>query len=276
MSKCEGCSLEGECSKNGACEIENNPLNRVKNVIGVMSGKGGVGKSTIVALTACELKRRGYSVGIMDADITGPSIPRLFGLGDKKAYAGQNGIQPVKTAEGISIMSMNFLLENEEDAVVWRGPIIAGAVKQFWTDVVWGDLDFLFVDMPPGTGDVPLTVMQSMPVNGIMLVSTPQNLVSMIVAKAVDMIQKMNINVLGVVENMSYLTCPDCGKKIEIFGDNAAKTAAEKVGAPLLGELPMDKDLVELSDEGRVEVFGTLKDNFKAIVDNVLDSLKKK
>lgn len=275
MNKCEGCSLEGECSRGGACQI-NNPLNRVKNVIGVMSGKGGVGKSTIAALTACELERRGYSVGIMDADVTGPSIPRLFGLGGRKAYAGEQGIKPVKSAGGISVMSMNFLLENEEDAVVWRGPIIAGVVKQFWTDVVWGGLDFLFVDMPPGTGDVPLTVMQSMPVNGIILVSTPQNLVSMIVAKAVDMIRKMNTDVLGVVENMSYITCPDCGKRIEIFGKNAADSAAEKVGAPLLGELPMDGELVRISDEGRVEDFAALGGYFGTIVDNVLDSLKKK
>lgn len=274
MDNCEICSAKEGCSKDkSGCMVENNPMNSVKHVIGVMSGKGGVGKSTISSLIASELKDRGYKVGLLDADITGPSIPRLFGIKDKKALIDELGIRPVQTATGIGVMSMNLLLDKENDSVIWRGPLIASAVKQFWTDVFWGELDFLIVDMPPGTGDVPLTVMQSMPITGIVLVSTPQNLVSMIVAKAVDMAKKMDIKVLGVIENMSYITCPECSKKIEIFGQNAAEKSAEKVGADLLGELPMDKDLMELSDEGKVELFGKLNEDFKNIVDNILNKI---
>lgn len=275
MDNCEICSAKEGCSKQGECMVENNPLNRVKNVIAVMSGKGGVGKSTVSALIACELKSRGYKVGLLDADITGPSIPRLFGIKDEKSVFDEQGIYPVKTRTDIGVMSMNLLLDNENEAVIWRGPLIASAVKQFWTDVIWGELDFLIVDMPPGTGDVPLTVMQSMPITGVILVSTPQNLVSMIVAKAVDMAKKMNMKVLGVIENMSYITCPECTKKIEIFGVNAAEKSAENVGAHLLGELPMDKDLMELSDQGRVELFGKLSEDFKKIVNSILDKVNK-
>lgn len=274
MGNCDNCPSKATCtSSKESCTIENNPSNKVKHLIGIMSGKGGVGKSTVCALIASELRARGYSVGVLDADITGPTIPRLFGIEDKKALSDGRHIYPVKTSTGIGVMSMNLLLDREEEAVIWRGPMVAGVVKQFWTDVIWGELDYLIVDMPPGTGDVPLTAMQSLPITGIVLVSTPQNFVSMIVAKAVDMIKKMNVKVLGVIENMSYMTCPECSHKIEIFGSNAAYKSAEKVGTELLGELPMDKDLMALSDEGRVELFGKLKDEFKSIVDNILNKL---
>ncbi|SKA90651.1 Chromosome partitioning ATPase, Mrp family, contains Fe-S cluster [Caloramator quimbayensis] len=275
MANCDSCPSKDGCNKGDSCMVENNPLNQVKNIIAVMSGKGGVGKSTISSLIACELKNRGYRVGLLDADITGPSIPRLFGMTNKSVEITEDGIYPPQSVTGVYVMSMNLLTEYEEQAVVWRGPLIAGAVKQFWTDVVWGDLDYLIVDMPPGTGDVPLTVMQSIPVTGIVMVSTPQNLVSMIVSKAVDMAKKMNVKVLGVIENMSYITCPECNKKIEVFGENAAQRAAEKIGIDLLGELPLDNDLMELSDEGRVELFGKMKEDFKSIVDEIINKINK-
>lgn len=273
LANCDSCPSKANCKRQETCMIENNPLNSVKHIIAIMSGKGGVGKSTISALIASELRNRNFRVGILDADITGPSIPRLFGMKNRRAEVSGEGIYPAETVTGIYVMSMNLLTEYEEQAVIWRGPMIAGAVKQFWTDVIWGDLDFLIVDMPPGTGDVPLTVMQSMPISGVVMVSTPQNLVSMIVSKASDMAKKMDIKVLGVIENMSYITCPECGKKIEVFGANAAEEAAKKIGVNLLGELPLDKDLMELSDEGRVELFGKFKDDFKGIVDNILAKL---
>ncbi|QCX33022.1 Mrp/NBP35 family ATP-binding protein [Caloramator sp. E03] len=275
MADCKSCPSNSKCNKQDNCMIENNPLNQVKNVIAVMSGKGGVGKSTISSLIACELKDRGFRVGILDADITGPSIPRLFGITKKGVEITEEGIFPAESVTGVYVMSMNLLTDYEEQAVLWRGPLIAGAVKQFWTDVIWGDLDYLIVDMPPGTGDVPLTVMQSIPVTGILMVSTPQNLVSMIVSKAIDMAKKMDVSVLGVIENMSYIICPECNKKIEIFGENAAKKASEKLGIDLLGELPLDKDLMELSDEGRVELFGKLKEDFKGIVDEIINKINK-
>lgn len=274
MANCDNCPSKSSCNKEN-CMVENNPLNQVKNIIAVMSGKGGVGKSTIASLIACELKDRGFRVGILDADITGPSVPRLFGMTKKRVEITEQGIYPAQSVTGVYVMSMNLLTDYEEQAVVWRGPLIAGAVKQFWTDVIWGDLDYLIVDMPPGTGDVPLTVMQSIPVTGIVMVSTPQNLVSMIVSKAIDMAKKMSVDVLGVIENMSYIICPECSKKIEIFGENSAKKAAEKLGIDLLGELPLDKDLMELSDEGRVELFGKMKEDFKGIVDEIINKINK-
>lgn len=273
LANCESCPSKGNCSKSNECMVENNPLNSVKNIIGVMSGKGGVGKSTVSALLACELKNKGYRVGILDADITGPSIPRLFGMKNKKAEIAQEGIYPAQSVTGIYVMSMNLLTEYEDQAVIWRGPLIAGAVKQFWTDVIWGDLDFLIIDMPPGTGDVPLTVMQSIPLTGVVMVSTPQNLVSMIVAKSVNMANKMGTPVLGVVENMSYIICSECNNKIEVFGKNAASKAAETIGADLLGDMPLDNELVELADEGRIELFGKTKDDFKPIVNKILDKI---
>ena len=275
MANCDSCPSKGKCSSDKeSCMIENNPKSNVKNIIAVMSGKGGVGKSSITGALASEVKARGFSVGILDADITGPSIPRIFGLNGENAYANEEGIIPLTTATGIKVMSMNFLTEYEEQAVIWRGPLIAGAVKQFWTDVVWGDLDYLFVDMPPGTGDVPLTVMQVMPVTGVVMVSTPQNMVSMIVAKAVNMTEKMNKKVIGVIENMSYIECKNCGEKTYIFGESSAEKAAEKVGADLLGELPLDTEMAELSEEGKIELYVKINDRFKKITDNVLEKIK--
>lgn len=224
----------------------------IKKVIGVVSGKGGVGKSMVTDLLAVAFSRKGYHCAIMDADITGPSIPKAFGL-TQKAEGTQDTIYPVKTKTGIDVMSINLLLENETDPVIWRGPVIAGAVKQFWTDVLWEDVDYMFVDMPPGTGDVPLTVFQSLPLDGIVVVTTPQDLVSMIVGKAVKMAEMMDVPVLGLVENMSYLTCPGCGKKIEVFGHSKAYEIAAEYGIPAVAKLPIDPKIAELADVGRIE-----------------------
>lgn len=223
----------------------------MKRVIGVMSGKGGVGKSTISVLIAKELKRRGFKVGIMDADITGPSIPRLLGIKDARVEQSELGIIPAQ-ADGISVMSLNLLLSDERQPVIWRGPIIAGTVKQFWEEVFWGELDYLIIDLPPGTGDVALTVMQSIPISGMVIVSVPQDMVSMIVAKAVNMIRTMKIPLIGVVENMSYLTCPDCGKKIELFSGKRGEFEKE-LDVQLLGELPMLPAIADISELGLKE-----------------------
>lgn len=229
-----------------------NEHSNVRKVIGVVSGKGGVGKSMVTALSAVAASRNGYKVGILDADITGPSIPKMFGIKDK-AMSSEFGILPGETPTGIKVMSLNLLTENESDPVVWRGPVIAGAVTQFWTEVVWGDLDVMFIDMPPGTGDVPLTVFQSLPVDGILIVTSPQELVSMIVEKAAKMAKMMDIPILGIVENMSYLACPDCGKRIEVFGPSHAAEVAERSDLKLLAQLPIDTELAGLSDKGKIE-----------------------
>lgn len=229
-----------------------NEHSNVRKVIGVVSGKGGVGKSMVTALSAVAASRNGYKVGILDADITGPSIPKMFGIKDK-AMSSEFGILPGETSTGIKVMSLNLLTENESDPVVWRGPVIAGAVTQFWTEVVWGDLDVMFIDMPPGTGDVPLTVFQSLPVDGILIVTSPQELVSMIVEKAAKMAKMMDIPILGIVENMSYLACPDCGKRIEVFGPSHAAEVAERSDLKLLAQLPIDTELAGLSDKGKIE-----------------------
>ena len=226
----------------------------VKKVIGVVSGKGGVGKSMVTSLMAVLMNRRGHHTAVLDADITGPSIPKAFGL-HTKAQACDFGLLPVTTVGGIDVMSVNLLLQNEDDPVVWRGPVIAGTVKQFWSEVVWNDVDYMFVDMPPGTGDVPLTVFQSLPLDGIIIVTTPQELVSMIVTKAVKMAQLMNIPVLGIVENMSYVQCPDCGKKISIFGESKLDEVAAANGLKVLGRLPIDPKLTAACDRGAVEKF---------------------
>lgn len=231
------------------------PLNKdssIKHVYAIMSGKGGVGKSSTTASLATAMAKRGYKVGIMDADITGPSIPAAFGV-HTKAEGSELGIYPAETKTGIEIMSLNLLTENETDPVVWRGPVIAGAVKQFWTDVIWGDVDYLFVDMPPGTGDVPLTVFQSLPVDGIIVVTSPQDLVSMIVTKAVHMAQMMSIPVLGLIENYSYYQCPDCGAKHAIFGESHLEQEAMQLGLPLLAQLPIDPELAAAIDVGKAE-----------------------
>ncbi|MDY5213207.1 Mrp/NBP35 family ATP-binding protein [Intestinibacter sp.] len=276
MSNCGSCPSKGECGKDQqSCGIENNPLNNIKKIIGVMSGKGGVGKSTVSALIARNLAKQGYKVGILDADITGPSIPRLLGVKDAKAMGAPNNcIYPVQSADGIKVMSLNLLLEDENQPVIWRGAMISNTVKQFYTDVIWGELDYLLIDMPPGTGDVALTVMQSIPISGIVMVSVPQDMVSMIVAKAVNMVRKLNIKIIGLVENMSYIVCPDCGKKIEIFKGNDTDKLLDDLQLNLLGTLPMNAGLGNVSvgvyKDGDEEVEGL----FNPIVINLLNSLK--
>ncbi|MBQ7070919.1 MAG: Mrp/NBP35 family ATP-binding protein [Ruminococcus sp.] len=231
-----------------------NPKSSVKKVYAVMSGKGGVGKSIVTSMLAVLANRKGLKTAILDADITGPSIPTSFNV-HSKAVGTEDGIEPVVTAKGIKVMSLNLLLENETDPVVWRGPVIAGAVKQFWTDVIWGDLDVMFIDMPPGTGDVPLTVFQSLPVDGIIVVTSPQELVSMIVEKAVNMADLMNIPVMGLVENMSYYVCPDCGKKHSIFGESHIDQTAKAFGISDTAKLPIDPQLASWCDQGLIELF---------------------
>ena len=231
-------------------------VNRIGNVIAVMSGKGGVGKSLVTALTAIALRRKGYEVGILDADITGPSIPKMFGITGHPG-GSETAILPVTSKSGIEIMSINLLLPNEDEAVIWRGPLIAKTITQFWGDVLWGNLDYLIVDLPPGTADAPLTVMQSLPLLGVIIVFTPQDLTAMIVRKAVNMTRHMNKPVLGIVENMSYLYVPEINKKIEIFGKSRGEEMAHVTGAPLLGQLPLDPELAKLCDEGNIELYNT-------------------
>ena len=248
----------GSCSQNCAERDLHAYLNKessVKKVIGIVSGKGGVGKSLVTSLLASKVCKDGFRTAILDADITGPSIPESFGVGNKRAEAveGQDALKTVVTDSGIQLMSMNFLLQNENDPVVWRGPVIAGAVKQFWTDVIWKDVDFMFVDMPPGTGDVPLTMYQSLPIDGIIIVSSPQQLVRVIVEKAVNMANMMNIPILGLVENMSYVKCPDCGKEITVFGKSNIDKISETFNIPVLARLPMEEKTSAAIDAGDVE-----------------------
>lgn len=229
-------------------------MSHIKKVIGVVSGKGGVGKSLVTSLLAVLSQRKGYKTAIMDADITGPSIPKAFGL-HGHAEASEWGLFPVKTAAGTGVMSLNLLMKNETDPVVWRGPLISGAVKQFWTDVIWGDVDYMFIDMPPGTGDVALTVFQSIPVDGIVIVASPQELVGMIVEKAVNMAKMMDVPVLALVENMSYITCPDCGKEIHVFGESHIDEIAKKHGVGTVARMPIDPKLAAACDAGTIESF---------------------
>ena len=238
----------------------------IKKVIGVVSGKGGVGKSLTTSLLASFAQKQGLSVGIMDADITGPSIPKMFGVKDR-ITGDENGINTVLSPSGMQMVSMNLLLDEETSPVIWRGMVISGTVMQFWTDVIWKDVDLLFIDMPPGTGDVPLTVFQSIPISGIVIVSTPQDLVKMVVEKAVNMAAMMNVPVLGLVENMSYLACPDCGKKIEVFGHSKAKSIASEYGIPAIAQMPLDPRISTLADEGRIEDYdgSALSDVFAQI-----------
>jgi len=275
MADCGSCPSNGKCDNKDTCSIENNPLNKVKNIIGVMSGKGGVGKSTISALITHELNKKGYKVGLMDSDITGPSIPRLLGIKDVKPIMSESGIMPVRTFEGIDVISMNFLVENEDDPVIWRGPAVSGVVKQFWTDVIWGELDYLIIDMPPGTGDVALTVMQSIPITGIVMVSTPQDLVSMIVGKAINMANKLDINIIGLIENMSYLVCPKCSEKIRIFESDNIDEFLSKNDLDLLGEIPMCKEIVNISNKGEYKLNIELTGIAENIVSKIIDKTKK-
>ena len=272
MSGCSGnCSSCGsDCADRKAESLlaKLNDKASVKKVIAVVSGKGGVGKSTVTAMSAVAMARKGYKVAVLDADITGPSAPTAFGVTECQG-ATPEGLYPAVTKGGIQVMSINLLLDNNTDPVVWRGPVIAGAVKQFWTDVIWEDVDYMFVDMPPGTGDVPLTVFQSLPVDGIIIVTSPQDLVSMIVTKAVKMANMMHIPVLGFVENYSYLECPDCGKKIEVFGKSHLDDVAAQFDLPVLARLPIDPNVAHCYDSGMMETVDTSK------LDKVMDSVEK-
>lgn len=250
-SDCAGCAHADSCgSKPQSLLKPANPHSHVNKVIAVVSGKGGVGKSMVTASLARIMREQGFNVGIMDADITGPSIPKMYGI-HKQAMGTEEGIIPEEAKDGTKIMSVNLLLPNESDPVIWRGPVIANVVTQFWTDVMWGELDYLFVDMPPGTGDVPLTVFQSLPVDGIVIVTSPQELVHMIVKKAYNMACQMDIPVLGIVENYSYLVCPDCGKKISVFGESHVDETAKELDIPVIGKMPIDAGLAEAVEEER-------------------------
>ncbi len=249
-SSCEGCEHAGEHHADFSATL--NPMSSVKKVIGIVSGKGGVGKSLVTSLLAAAMRKRGYRTAVLDADITGPSIPKAFGLSGR-ASGSEIGLMPLTTTSGIEVISANMFLQDESDPVIWRGPMIANMVKQFWTDVVWTDIDFMFVDMPPGTGDVPLTVFQSLPVDGIIVVTSPQELVSMIVAKAVKMAKMMNIPILGLVENYSYFHCPDNGKDYKIFGESHLEQTAAAYGLKVLANLPIDPAIAAACDAGKAE-----------------------
>lgn len=272
MSNCESCPSKNNCSKQESCTIENNPLNHVKNIIGIMSGKGGVGKSTVSALIARKLRQKGYNVGVLDADITGPSIPRLLRIEGERAHGSENGIIPVVSEEGIKVISLNLVLEDENAPVLWRGPMIGGAVKQFWSEVLWGELDYLIIDMPPGTGDVALTVMQSIPLTGIIMVSVPQEFVTMIVTKAVNMARRMDVKVLGVVENMSYINCPCCGCTIDLFDKQDTDAFVKRMGIELLGELPMVRELMNLSKSTDKGLAAKVDETLDIIADKIINT----
>ncbi len=251
---CSSCGAD--CGERNAIQKERqNEKSNIKKVIAVVSGKGGVGKSMVTSMLAVAANRMGFKTAVLDADITGPSIPRMFGITEQKAYGDGEFIYPVNTRLDTKVMSLNLLLERETDPVIWRGPVIANTVTQFWTDVAWGDIDFMFVDMPPGTGDVPLTVFQSLPVDGIVVVASPQELVSMIVEKAVNMAEMMEIPILGIVENMSYLKCPDCGKEISVFGESGIDEVAKAHGLNIIEKLPIDPELANICDKGAIEIF---------------------
>ena len=260
---CDGC--KEECPEHDF-SVAAHPLSSIDRVIGIVSGKGGVGKSLVTSLLAIEMQKQGHSSGILDADITGPSIPKIFGI-KEMAATNEHGAIPITTKTGIDIMSVNLLLQDPTDPIIWRGPAIANIVKQFWCDVIWSGIEYLLVDMPPGTGDVPLTVFQSLPLNGIIIVTSPQELVSMIVEKAVKMAEQMSIPILGIIENLSYLSCPDCDKKIEIFGKSNVDTIAQKHGLKVLAKLPLNPAVATLCDHGEIESFNEdwLKEAVKEI-----------
>ena len=271
---CSSCSEVCDERKEQKNDFSEKPheMSNIKKVIGIVSGKGGVGKSLVTSMLAVTMNRIGYHTAILDADVTGPSIPKAFGIREK-ARANKLGLLPVKTKTGIDIMSVNLLLENDTDPVVWRGPIIAGTVKQFWTDVIWSDVDFMFIDMPPGTGDVPLTVFQSIAVDGIIVVTSPQELVSMIVSKAVKMAEMMNIPIIGLVENMSYFKCPDNGKEYQIFGDSHIDEIADKHQLKILAKLPIDPKISAACDNGMIEDFN---ENWFISVAEILEKVEDK
>ena len=276
MSSCSGCSSQGSCDSTSCsgCSVpqktQAQQLSNIKNVIVVMSGKGGVGKSSFSSLIAIALNKKGYKVGILDGDITGPSIPKLFGLHGNPQMS-EFGAYPMKSENGISVMSMNLLLPNDDEPVVWRGPVISGVIKQFWEEVVWGDLDYLVVDLPPGTGDATLTILQTLPVNGVYMVTSPQDLANMIVRKGIKMVEMMNLPVLGIAENMSYLSCPDCGKKINLFGESSIAETCKNHKVPLIGKFPLDPQLAQLGDAGKIESYeGAVLDILMENIDEFL------
>lgn len=251
-----------------------NENSNIKNIIAVMSGKGGVGKSSVASLVALSLKKQGFEVGILDADITGPSIPKIFGINGQRASGNEKSIDPVETRSGIKVISLNLLIKDEDSPVIWRGPLLGSTVKQFFTDVNWGELDYLVIDLPPGTGDVSLTIMQSVPVDGLIVVTAPQDLVNLIVKKSVNMANMMQVPILGIIENMSYYECPDCGKRINIFGKSKLEEVAEGLDMKIIHKFPIDSQFVELCDEGRIEwypemafgAFGEFNEQMETVV----------
>ena len=267
---CSSCGENCSSKEKQDMRIAQGPFSNVKKVIGVVSGKGGVGKSLVTSLLASATQAKGYSTAVLDADVTGPSIPKSFGIKDR-AEADETGLLPKVSKTGVKIMSVNLLLETEDSPVVWRGPVISGVIQQFWKDVAWDEVDFMFVDMPPGTGDVALTVFQNLPVDGIIIVTTPQDLVTMIVKKAYNMAKLMNIPVLGLVENMSYAVCPDCGKEIKIFGESKIEEIAAELKVPVLAKIPINPKTAELVDKGAVELVGD--DYVKGAVE-IIEKLK--
>ena len=270
---CSSCSLNCPSKNGGVQKDAPNPKSNVKNIIAIVSGKGGVGKSLVTSMLAVHLSRLGFSVGILDADITGPSIPKAFGMHADVDGDGEGNMLPPQTANGIKILSVNLMLDDETRPVVWRGSIISGTVRQFWTDAAWGDLDYLLIDCPPGTGDVPLTVFQSIPINGCIIVSSPQDLVAMIVKKAANMADMMRIPVLGLVENMSYIKCTDCGKEIKIFGESHIDDIANEFGYDLLAKVPIDPEVASLVDKGWIENVDC--DYFDAAIQKVVSKCNK-
>ncbi|MDP4143584.1 MAG: Mrp/NBP35 family ATP-binding protein [Bacillota bacterium] len=280
MSNCDSCGSKGKCSSGEAgCSKAFPKYGNIKKIIGVISGKGGVGKSTVTGILAVQLQKAGYKVGILDADITGPSMPRFFGINEKRAQIiqaeGQEEFKfvPVQTELGIKVMSLNLLIENEDEPVIWRGPVITGVLEQMYRDAAWEEIDYLLIDMPPGTGDVALTVMQKIPVDGMVVVSTPQDMVSMIVKKVVIMAEKMKANVLGVVENMSYVKCGKCGEKMRVFSKKSAEEQAQYLGLPLLAEMPINLDLVESLENGSAEQYVNDNPEYESLINSFMKQL---
>ncbi|WP_097026639.1 Mrp/NBP35 family ATP-binding protein [Clostridium peptidivorans] len=277
MSDCNSCPSKGSCNSNSStCSKDVPKHGNIKHIIGVISGKGGVGKSTVTGILAVQLQKAGFKVGVLDGDITGPSMPRFFGINEERAEIHQveNSEEvkfiPVQTSLGIKVISLNLLTEEEEQPVIWRGPVITGVLKQMYSDTVWGDLDYLLIDMPPGTGDIALTIMQSMPVEGMVVVSTPQDMVSMIVKKVVIMAEKMDVKVFGVVENMSYVQCNKCSEKIRVFSKKSAEEQAKYLGVPLMAEMPINLDLAESLEGGQAERFVLLSEDYQNLLDNFI------
>ena len=270
MGDCNSCPSKGNCSKDSSsCAVQTNPKNKIKNIIGIMSGKGGVGKSTAAVMLAKMLRSKGYSVGVMDADITGPSTVRLLNLNGERAYGNEDGIVPVKTDDGIKVISLNLMIDDENQPVIWRGSLLSNCVKQFWTDVLWGELDYLVIDMPPGTGDITLTVMQSVPLSGVIMVSIPQDMVSMIVSKSINMAKKLNVKVYGIIENMSYAVCPHCNEKIKFHNDANLKKFLEQNETNILAELPMTSSLGCIAESGFENIDSEIYKEFEKVLSSI-------